>query len=259
MNLPFWMEKIEKVQFPAALAVTGTWKTTSREKIYDELGWEPLWRRRWYRRLVQFFKIQNGLVPDYLQAPIPPLRSHLYGVRSNNVLQSLKCNRNIFKNSFYPNAIDIWNKIGPELRQLPSLNKFKFETLKFVRFQKKSIFGIHNPLHMRRLFQLRVGLSPLRFHKRGFHDNPSIACSCNESAETTEHFLLHCSLHTEARDSMFQVIDPILTFNNFHLNNNALVIFLLYGSVNLTADINKVVLTETLKFIKQSNRFVTVE
>ena len=205
MHLPFWMEKIEKVQFHAALAVTGTWKTTSREKIYDELGWEPLWKRRWFRRLVQFFKIQNGLTPDYLREFVPPIRRHLYGLRSTNVLQSLKCNKSIFKNSFYPDAVELWNNIGPELRQSASLSKFKSDTLKLVRFQKKSIFGIHDPIAIRRLFQLRVGLSPLKYHKRGFNDNPSDMCSCKLSAETTEHFLLHCTMHLKLEIICFKL------------------------------------------------------
>ena len=41
--------KIESVQYSAALAVTGTWRGTSREKLYAELGWESLSSRRWSR------------------------------------------------------------------------------------------------------------------------------------------------------------------------------------------------------------------
>ena len=36
------MERIEKIQYQAALAITGTWQGTSRNKLYDELGWESL-------------------------------------------------------------------------------------------------------------------------------------------------------------------------------------------------------------------------
>ena len=59
------MEKLESIQYSAALAITGAWKGTSRQKIYDELGWESLNHRRWSRRLVPFFKIINNLTPDY--------------------------------------------------------------------------------------------------------------------------------------------------------------------------------------------------
>ena len=39
-----------------------------KDKVYEELGWESLSKRRWFRRLVQFFKTQNNLTPGYLKA-----------------------------------------------------------------------------------------------------------------------------------------------------------------------------------------------
>ena len=59
--------QIESVQYQAALAVTGTWKGTSTNRIYEELGWESLSDRRWFPRLIQFFKIQNGLLLNILK------------------------------------------------------------------------------------------------------------------------------------------------------------------------------------------------
>ena len=62
------MNRLESMQYSVALAITGAWRGTSRERIYKELGWESLSDRRWYRRLIIFFKIINGLVPDYLSS-----------------------------------------------------------------------------------------------------------------------------------------------------------------------------------------------
>ena len=42
MSLHDHMEMIEKIQYQAALVVTGAWQGTSRVKLYDELGWESL-------------------------------------------------------------------------------------------------------------------------------------------------------------------------------------------------------------------------
>ena len=36
------MEKIERVQYQAALAVTGTWQGSNCSKLNEELGWETL-------------------------------------------------------------------------------------------------------------------------------------------------------------------------------------------------------------------------
>ena len=49
--------KLETVQYNAALAITGEIKGTSREKLYQELGLEYLQQRRWMRRLCLFYKV----------------------------------------------------------------------------------------------------------------------------------------------------------------------------------------------------------
>ena len=51
------VEKVERTQYRAALAITGTWQGTNRSKLYEELGWETLSDRRWCRRILQIHKI----------------------------------------------------------------------------------------------------------------------------------------------------------------------------------------------------------
>ena len=65
------MQSIESTQYQAALAVSGAWKGSNTSKLYEELGWESLTDRRWYRRLLQFYKIINDLAPSYLKDNIP--------------------------------------------------------------------------------------------------------------------------------------------------------------------------------------------
>ena len=81
-KLSVLMGKIESVQIQAAYAVSGAWKGTSTTKVYEELGWEWLSQRRWYRRMSVFFKIINNLSPKYLTDcitfPDPPWIS-VYG------------------------------------------------------------------------------------------------------------------------------------------------------------------------------------
>ena len=47
------MEKVERTQYQAALAITGTWHGTNWYKLYEKLGWETLSDRRWCRRVLQ--------------------------------------------------------------------------------------------------------------------------------------------------------------------------------------------------------------
>ena len=67
INLNHQMNTLESIQYQAALGVTGAWKGTNRDKIYEELGWESLHNRRYFRRITQFYKIMNGLSPQYLR------------------------------------------------------------------------------------------------------------------------------------------------------------------------------------------------
>ena len=74
------MEKVESVQYSAALGITGAWRGTSREKIYCDLGWESSYFRRWSRRLFMLYKIINNLMPDYISEPIPNLNQSNYNL-----------------------------------------------------------------------------------------------------------------------------------------------------------------------------------
>ena len=62
--------------------------------------------------------------------------------------------------------------------------------LSHVRPEKKSIFGIHDHSGLRNLFQLSVGLSSFRYHKRchNFIDTPSDKWSCNYRPEDINRF-----------------------------------------------------------------------
>ena len=64
--------KLEKVQYSAALIITAAIKGTSRERLYKELGLESLSDRRWYRKLVFLCKVLGGLAPSYLQCYLLP-------------------------------------------------------------------------------------------------------------------------------------------------------------------------------------------
>ena len=63
------MNLIERVQYKAGLIVAGCWQGTSRDKLYNELGWESLQERRKFHRLSLYFKIKNNIAPNYLYSP----------------------------------------------------------------------------------------------------------------------------------------------------------------------------------------------
>ena len=135
------------------------------------LGWESLSDRRWLRRLCQPDKIQNELTPSYLKKPIPQPRMFFYGQRLENVLHEIPCRTSKFLNSFYRDTIRSWNNIGYEFRNCVLLANLS------QNYSTSSVppkFVIHNPCGIKILFQLRVGLSPLKgqLKNHNFLDTP---------------------------------------------------------------------------------------
>ena len=64
-------QKIESIQYQAALAITDEIHWTSQTKLYNELATELMKLRQWFRRLCYFFKIQSSGLPQYLSDLIP--------------------------------------------------------------------------------------------------------------------------------------------------------------------------------------------
>ena len=100
ISLHHQMESIEKIQYQAALAVTGSWQGTDRVKLYEELGWESLTDRRLSRRILQVHKIVDGKTPSYLREKLPQRRNVL--INLPNVFHEIKYGTDRYLNSFFP-------------------------------------------------------------------------------------------------------------------------------------------------------------
>ena len=257
-HLSLWMEKIESVQYSAALAVTGAWRGTSRDKLYNELGWESLDNRRWYRRLTLFYKITKNLTPDYTRDPIPPLHQSVYSLRNQQVIGQLRPRRERFKSSFYPSCLMEWNKFSHLIWASPTVASFKSKLLVLIRPTAKSVYGIHDPVGLSYLTQLRVSLSRLKFHRfrHNFGDTIDAMCPSNDCIKNEEHFLLLCpSFDTQRRNLLDRTLPLIRPLGITSPSNELLSHILLYGWKDLSADLNKEILQGTICFIRESGRF----
>ena len=249
------MDRIEKVQYHAALAITGTWQGSSRNKLYEELGWESLSDRRWLRRLLLLYKIRNNMTPLYLRKNLPRERIPLYCNRSTSYHEFL-CNTNKYMNSFFPDVIKSWNNLGSEFHNIVSLNIFKNKLISLIRPNAKSIFKLHDALGIKFLYQLRVGLSPLKCHKKNhnFVDTPDDWCACLSAPEDTQHFLLKCTLFSVQRVRLISNVSNLLANTNFHHLINDYKLYL-YGHHALTSHVNKNILLSTILYINDTGRF----
>ena len=254
--LNYLMEKVEQVQYQAAVAITGTWQGSSRSKLYEELGWESLSDRRLSKRIMHFHKIVNNKTPSYLHNKLPPPRRALYRFNNDNTFREIRFNSDRYMNSFFPNVVKLWNTVILDFEVMPSYNILKRHFLSLFRPEKKKIFNIFNPIGIRNIFYLRVGLSPLRSHKKshGFIDTPSAICSCNDGIDDTNHFLFLCPLFTDQREILIDNASRVLQKYNLANLLNQSHLFL-YGKKLIDFADSKEIISGTIKFISDTERF----
>ena len=256
LSLSDLMETLERVQYQAGLAVTGAWKGTSRVKLYDELGWESLSDRRLSRRILQLHKILDEKTPQYLRDKLPPKRNVL--VNLPHVFNDLRCRTDRYRNSFFPDAASSWNNVISHFDKFPSFLELKSHLISLFRPTFRSTFNVHNPSLLRYLFQLRVGLSKLRAHKKrhNFADTLTDICLCKKGVEDTHHFLLVCPFYNTHRIILKSNIDEILNKNDQNIESYS-VDLLLYGHKLLPSAENGKIISYVLDFIENTNRLST--
>ena len=163
LNNGSFCQKIESVQYQAAIATTGAIYGTSQTKLCKELGIESMKLRQWFRRLCYFFKIQSSGLPQYLNdlIPKPSLR---YSTRFSP-LPNFKVRTELFRNSFFPYTVNEWNNLDNIIKSSESYSLFRKKILDLIRPKCNDTYGIHNPTGLKLLTRLRLGLSHLNDHK----------------------------------------------------------------------------------------------
>ena len=136
-------EKLEKVQYYAALIITGAIKGISRERLYKQLGLESLCNRRWYRKLVFFYKIVEGLAPSYLQSCLLLGNERAYNTRSSfkNTIKTFATRTSTFYTTFFPYCTKEWNQLNDDIKKIESIKKFKKMLTKVSRTKENSEFS----------------------------------------------------------------------------------------------------------------------
>ena len=81
-------------------------------------------------------------------------------------------------------------------------------------------------------------------------------CPINDGIEDTEHFLLHCNSFTEyIRSPLAGANDVLKTYGYSEAPSDNISQLLLYGDENLPLEANALILTLTIKFILETERF----
>ena len=232
--------KLETVQYNAALAITGAIKGTSREKLYQELGLEYLQQRRWMRRLCLFYKVVSTKLPAYIYDLIPPVRQ---SQRHPNTFNSISCRTEYFKNSFFPCVVSEWIKLNPEIRRSGSYNIFRKSILNFIRPSASKVYNINDAIGIKLITRLRLGFSHLSEHKfkHNFRDTLNPLCSCSIEVESTSHYFLHSHFFDASRATLMNdlrnIDSDLPTLRDENLTN-----IVLYGNQIYDEKTNQIIL-----------------
>ena len=253
------MKLVEQVQYRAALVVSGCWQGTSRLKLYDELGWESLADRRWARRLTTFYKIINGIAPAYLSEHIPTHNGTDIFLRDRNA--RIPFSRTYrYDNSFFLYCIKEWNHLEDSVKSLQSLSLFKNHLNKFIRPVRNSIFEIRDNFGIKILSKIRVEFSDLRDHRFNHNFNcVSSLCFCGFVDETSLHYFLCCPRYHAQRAILLSNLSDIISSDVFILPNEHLNHLIMYGSNAYNSMCNKLILEQSLLYIRNTARFVKLE
>jgi hypothetical protein len=121
---------LESVQVEAGRIITGLRINSSKTKLYEELGWELLYKRREKHKFILMYKIINGHTPNYLSDLVQPYAEnvHNYNLRqqiSNENLRLPYCNTVSYNKSVLPSTISLWNELPASTKTCPSVETFK--------------------------------------------------------------------------------------------------------------------------------------
>ena len=201
---------MERTQYNVALVVSGAWKGTSRQRLFDELGWETLYDRRRYRRLCHFFSLSKSKTPDYLFQEIPEQRLTEYDLRSTRNYEQNISRTKRYSDSYFNNSLYEWNQLDRAVQESPSIAVFKNNLLQVIRPVKNLVYNICDIPGVKLLTSLRVNFSSLNEHRfRQNFECLSPMCICGAAREDTEHYLLHCHQFNALRQHLLGQISDV--------------------------------------------------
>ena len=118
------------------------------------------------------------------------------------------------------------------------------------------VYDIHNPLGLRLLTRLRLGLSYLNEHKfnHNFKNCVNPLCAYNLEIESTLHFFLHC-IHYNNIHSTFLNELKSLDGNILKLSYTTLTNSILYSGSQFNIKQNIFILNVVIKYTVESNQF----
>ena len=238
--------QLEQIQNEAARIVTGATKLVSINSLLHETGWETLSARRKKHKLIMFYKMNNNMCPTYLSSLVPPTvgNTSRYDLRNVDNIQTIHAHSQLYFDSFLPSVVREWNALPGQIRNSTSLSSFKNQLNLNIRSPPAYYCSGSRQgqiYHVR----LRTNCSSLKLHLYSKNIIDSPLCVCGE-IEDTCHFLLECNIYSEFRRELLTSVSSLC---NPSLN------VMLYGSPDLSDDLNAQIFDFVHKYILKTKRF----
>ena len=240
-------DRLEKVQLEAARIITGLPIYASKTSLYYETGWEPLETRRKNKKLRLMYQMINGYSPEYLLQLIPPMRADAtrYQLRNRYNISIPITSSEIYKNSFIPSTIRLWNQLDESIRQSPNISSFKKQISHEHTPPKHFLIGKRQRNII--LTKLRHNCSSLNFDLYRVNLKGSPQCLCGATEETVEHYFMFCPNYNIQRGKLFNSLRRFCHI--FTLNT------ILFGDENLSPIQNECILKAVQLYITDTRRF----
>ena len=178
-------------------------------------------------------------------------------MRNRRNFQSEHIRTERYRNSFFPYCVSEWEKLSAETKSLPTISQFKERLLLSIRPLKRSSFGINDIPGIKILTKLRVEFSDLRYHRFSHNFNcTSPVGRCLLDEENNTHFFLRCPFYISIRNKLLGNISLFIDSDITILPSEHLTNILIYGSNVYSNVTNKLIITETIEFIRKSGRFI---
>ena len=161
---------------------------------------------------------------------------------------------------FFPHVSLNGNRLDITLKNSTDSNQFKRVYLKNIRPEKNHTCEILDKYGLKLLSCLRVDFSDLRSHR--FDHNFNCAdptCKCELDEESTDHYLLRCPRFSFPRAALLRSVSDAVNPELLNLPHDHLSKILLFGSTVYNEISNKLIVEATIRFVKKSKRFKTLE
>ena len=255
---------IKSIQYQAARICSGALWNTNKESLLSEMGWDTLYSRRQYFKILVLYKMYHGLVPPYLSDIPLSLVSNVqsYSLRNAHHIRPPKTRTSRYARSFLPATIDVWNSLPRELTSIDNFPQFKVALATHLFITKSPIYWKFGERHASIYHtRLRLGHSSLNSDlcRHGLVDAPK--CACGSHKEDVGHYFLTCPIYAAFRPELLMALQTAVA----HIGSNAPDHFqnvtaktdlLLKGSVYLTCLENNQLFLAVHQYITRSKRFV---